>query len=177
MAFTGKAGSGKTTAVQALKDIGIGTVYNVKFAQPLYDMQEFLYNRIKTVYTRPPDFKKDRRLLQFIGTEWGRQTVNENIWVDIWVKRIEQVRGMDSDVILTADDTRFDNEALAANKLSGIVIKIDRDAAASDAGSHISEAGINNSLIQYTVKNNGTYEEFKEALAALFNQITAERVA
>ena len=44
IAFTGKMGSGKSTAIEELRKLVNYQTANVKFAQPLYDIQEFVYS-------------------------------------------------------------------------------------------------------------------------------------
>lgn len=54
------------------------------------------------------DGKKDqngRALLQFIGTEWGRQCINQDIWVKDAAERISK-----DDQVIIFDDARFYNE-------------------------------------------------------------------
>lgn len=55
---------------------------------------------------------KNRRLLQFIGTEAGRDTIHEDIWVDV-VTSIMNAGDM-VDVVIS-DDVRFENEVHAVD--------------------------------------------------------------
>jgi deoxyadenosine/deoxycytidine kinase len=71
--------------------------------------------------------KKNRRLLQSIGTEVGRQHVCE----DIWIHRVQaecMKRFTNNEIglldFLISDDVRFDNEALAVD----VHVRIDIDA-------------------------------------------------
>lgn len=62
--------------------------------------------------------KKNRRLLQSIGTEVGRMAIDE----DIWIKRTHYMfRGYPLDFGIS-DDLRFDNEAMAVDIHVGITI-------------------------------------------------------
>jgi hypothetical protein len=62
---------------------------------------------------------KNRRLLQIIGTEVGREYLDK----DIWVKRTKQLfRQFDPLDFVFSDDVRFDNEALAVDVHIGITI-------------------------------------------------------
>lgn len=173
IAFTGSMGSGKTTAIQELLASHRGDQVNVKFAQPLYDMQEYAYGRIDSVYTRPTDFVKDRKLLQWIGTEWGRDTISKTLWVDLWKAEVEKYKL--TDTIVTCDDVRFDNEAETIRSLSGIIIRLEtnqaRIAAGNGSNTHSSEAGISNQFVKFTVHNNGSLEEFKNNLRTVYREI------
>ena len=167
--LNGKMGVGKTEAVEIIRRIHKDKEFEVvKFAQPLYDMQEFIYRRIKTVYARPDDFTKDRKLLQWLGTEWGRGTISENIWIDLWREEVEFTRSNGTHVI--NDDTRFDNEAETIRALGGKVIQItsnrsaDRINTTSGIVDHSSEAGLTPGLVDAIITNNGTLDEFEEQL-------------
>lgn len=60
--------------------------------------------------------EKPRKLLQTIGTEIGREMIDE----DIWIKRVN-ARKLESGVdIIITDDIRFNNEALAVDFLISI---------------------------------------------------------
>lgn len=54
---------------------------------------------------------KNRRLLQSIGTEVGREVLGE----DTWIKRTQQLMRADMFDFVFSDDLRFDNEALAVD--------------------------------------------------------------
>jgi hypothetical protein len=69
--------------------------------------------------------KKNRRLLQSIGTEVGRNAVCE----DIWIYRVQAECRMHNPVLdfLISDDVRFDNEAMAVDVHVGIEIPENRE--------------------------------------------------
>lgn len=174
--ITGKMGSGKSTAIEAMKTLGRPVCLH-KFAGPLYLIQEYIYRVIAPVYTRPEDFKKDRKLLQWLGTDWGRESISQSLWSDLWQKRAKQVQAQDAEVIIVSDDTRFDNEAETVRALGGYVIQIVRnDASAHAEGGggieeHLSEAGIRPELVDYTIENTGSVEEFQQAFRDLVKKI------
>lgn len=65
---------------------------------------------------------KNRRLLQIIGTEIGRDTLDK----DVWIKRAQQlIRGYEALDFAISDDLRFDNEAMAVDVHVGIDIDAD----------------------------------------------------
>lgn len=177
--FNGGMGCGKSTAIQALKDFVFpGEVHLVKFAQPLYDMQEFIYRRISSVHTRDESFIKDRKLLQWLGTEWGRG-LNEDLWVSIWKAQVLSIQADDPEAVIVCDDVRFDNEGETVKERGGHVIKIVSNRAAdrinTQAGiaNHKSEAGIDNKFLDFIVENNDTVAAFEERLVACFKELQA----
>lgn len=176
--FNGKMGVGKSTAIECLRDDlpASAKVKLVKFAQPLYDMQETIYRRISMVYERPGSFTKDRKLLQWLGTDWGRDTISKTLWVDLWKAEATKQSSLNN-AIVVCDDVRFDNEAEAIRSLGGYVVKITSDHAdnridtKSGITNHSSEAGISPTLIHTTVENNGTRLEFMNKLTVLYQEL------
>jgi hypothetical protein len=184
IAFNGGMGSGKSTAIKILQEMNPGKlIVLVKFAETLYEIQEIIYSKVAPVYTRPKDFVKDRKLLQWLGTDWGR-SLNENLWVLLYQAKIEAglreyllTNANSDDLIVVTDDCRFDNEAVAVKEMGGLVVKIERtnneQAAQGGVGikGHASEAGINPELVDYIVENNSTIEDFKISLDTLYREV------
>lgn len=54
--------------------------------------------------------KKNRRLMQLVGTECGRNMISENIWIDLVRNDINRSQS-DRRMAFVFDDVRFDNEA------------------------------------------------------------------
>jgi hypothetical protein len=112
IAFGGIMGSGKDTCVDYLC-----TKYpehtRISFAGALYDILSYAQEKCGFEKT------KDRKFLQFIGTEWAR-SINENVWVDIV---------LDTDIkgIGLLSDIRFPNEFKALKNNGWICIKVIRD--------------------------------------------------
>lgn len=178
--FTASMGAGKSTAVDLLKKKA-GHVELVKFAQPLYDMQEFVYDRISSVHKRSENFIKDRKLLQWLGTDWGRDTISETLWVDLWkakVRNTQEKHAYAPNLTIVCDDVRFDNEASTVQAIGGVVVHItcnrnkERIDTTSGLCNHKSEAGVNPKLVDYTVSNNGTIKEFEVAIRNLYGLIS-----
>lgn len=173
--FTGQMGSGKSTAIECLKALYPGHVHNVKFAAPLYDIQDYIYSRVKQVYKPKPDFIKDRKLLQWIGTEWGRDTISPTVWIDIWKAEVAQVNESNPGSIIVCDDVRFQNEAETVRAMGGIVVEIasnlrhSRIDTKAGIGGHATESGFDKGLIDSTIFNNGTVEELKASIYKLIN--------
>lgn len=176
--FTGGMGVGKSTAIEALRETYAGPVKLIKFAGPLYDMQEFIYGRIASVHKRPDNFIKDRKLLQWLGTDWGRSTISENIWADIW--RAEVAEALNNpETIVVCDDVRFDNEAELVKSLGGIVVKITSDAASNrmvqsgltGISNHASEAGVSHKFLDFVLENNSTKESYLYSLSRLYQMV------
>lgn len=128
---------------------------NVKLAQPLYDIQNVIYE----IAGLDLPYPKDRELLQWIGSEWGRKK-NPDIWVNAWGKKVASLAADGVEVIL-CDDLRFDNEAQKIKDAGGKIVQVVapdsiRQARGSLVGnSHQSEKGISPSLVDAIIHNDG----------------------
>ena len=112
--ISGKQGSGKTTTsntlIKALGESGL-TPINLKFADVLYRMHDAAL-AVAAEYGIPV-LKKEGAMLQWLGTEWGRNTKGENVWVNAVRHRvtsnIDASSGSDH-LVFIIDDCRFVNE-------------------------------------------------------------------
>lgn len=164
ISFTGKMGVGKTTSANYLlkkleqKRIACKII---KFAGPLYDMQKSIYDIAKLPHPK----EKDRKLLQYLGTEWGRQK-DENLWTNIFKKRVKEA--FEQDIIVLNDDLRFDNEAVTIDELGGHIILVEghdhHNPETIISQDHKSEQGISRHLANFKIANSGTVEQLYECL-------------
>ena len=96
--------------------------------------------------------KSYREMLQTLGTEWGRDMVNSDIWTILMSQRLEDNSG-DNTVIT---DVRFDNEAELIRSFGGIVLYVDRDTDdCRYVGRHVSELSLSPNSIDYSFYNEG----------------------
>lgn len=163
VAFTGLARSGKTTAAKFLLSEGYE---RMSFADPIKQMVRCL-TPLLDKNSEPPGFggKTIRELYQTLGTDWGRNTVDTNLWVNLGRERIQSLlldtmEGINRGVVI--DDLRFDNEAALIKELGGVVIQIERPGI--KAMEHISEAGVSTELLDAVLCNGESYEEFRDSV-------------
>lgn len=109
--ISGKQGSGKTTLTKALTKRFNNKTHIVKFADVLYEIHDFALSKLQE-YGIQRDIKKDGPLLQLLGTEWGRQTIDDNIWVKVAQSKVKNIKNLNSDLVVIIDDCRFKNELL-----------------------------------------------------------------
>jgi hypothetical protein len=157
--------SGKTFAATVLAHRGFQPV---SFAEPLKRMiVEFLislgYEKDQALKLAWVDKESNlpqldttaRRLLQTLGTEWGRNNVCEDVWVRVWKARAQK-----HDLVVV-DDVRFENEAAAVKESGGELWKIVRPSATHNS-SHVSEGGLDSwDGFDVVIENNGTIEDFR----------------
>lgn len=149
----GLAGAGKSTVARHLADKH-GYVL-VPFAGPLKAMsrafgltQREMAGDLKEAPCETLCGKTPRQFMQWLGTEFGREMIGLDIWVNAWKRGIEQAN-LDAIVemcdasaraLIVSDDVRFANEAAAVRALGGVVLRIERPGAGSASGAgHASE--------------------------------------
>lgn len=99
-----------------------------------------------------------RRLLQRLGTEAGRQTLWDSIWIDA------ALTGHPEDAKIVVSDARFFNEFDAIRARGGYIWRIDREGV-GPANDHASEIeAIDYPYFSLYLKNDGTLEEYKELI-------------
>lgn len=198
--LTGKARSGKDTAAEAIRDrlneyndtvAEFTEVYVVgyeAFAAPLKSMVAMLLDFFGKGSIMAPaelypyidgDKKEEeiegigaspRKLMQTLGTNWGRDLINKDLWLNCLRERVNAYNDLVEHgykgAVVVIPDCRFDNEAELIRELGGKVVQIVRDEAPEKVGEegHASEAGVSPHLVDLTVANNGTVEEFQAAL-------------
>lgn len=75
--------------------------------------------------------------MQTLGTEWGRDLIDPELWTKAWQRRAEML--IAEGVVPINDSVRFDNEAQMIRDAGGIVVRLyGRGDLASD---HVSEQG------------------------------------
>lgn len=161
VAFTGLAGSGKSTAAMHL--VKRHGWQRVRFASPLKAMMAALGLSYEEIEGHLKEKRCDllcgrtpRFAMQTIGTEWGRMTIGD----DLWIRAFE--RALPNEGRVVVDDCRYENEAEAVQAAGGVIIRIVRPGAGSGAAGHSSE-GVELPWA-VTVQNDCSLEEFLERI-------------
>jgi len=177
--ITGLAGAGKDTLANAIVSEFAGIKYS--WALPLKLALNAMFgwtmemwdDRVWKETEIPWLGKSPRQLAQTMGTEWGRELVHPELWVMLGMRQYEAHAALSNSPFIIAD-TRFDNEARAIHRNGGIVVKVIRDDAAP-IFAHKSEKGVSPDLIDYTLGNNGTVDDFVNLSLALFDIWSTQR--
>ncbi len=183
LGFSGYARSGKDTAVLLLAEEGYR---RVAFADKLRDVIYALNPIVAANYTewhpgmgasgfqRLTDIidregwagyksgsysDEIRGLLQRLGTEAGRQTLWDDIWVDAALRVVDNnpLQGY------AFSDCRFPNEAHAIRSRGGKMIRITRPGV-GPANEHPSETGLDDYPFDIFIDNDGTPGDLKQKI-------------
>ena len=173
LGLAGRAGSGKTTIAKEIKRQK-SRYCIISFASPIKSMVKALLNEMGTVNTKELlgtqkgkstkiellGWRTIRYLLQTIGTEWGREMVHGDMWIDIAIAKAAAFRDAGYSVVI--DDVRFDNEAASIEKVGGHIVCIERpkgDRVCSDE--HASESSFTAKTRYKYFMNDGELESVR----------------
>jgi len=188
LGIAGLARSGKDTAANHLAEVL--RLERYAFAEPLKTMLKSVFGDHFHVGDRsgicPEAGISYRLLMQTLGTEWGREQVNPQLWVNLVDRHWNEVqyqakfadtyrRAFETDppngMILS--DVRFDSEAKWIKDNGGFIIHISRPeterSGAPREGSHASEDGITLSYADVCLINDGDIEDLKIQLTAAYS--------
>jgi len=150
--LTGPKAVGKSTYAKSIEGAVI-----LSFATPIKEMLKVILPGEKYLHFKEepiPNFPEDinaRKMLQTLGTEWGREKIYPNIWVDAAYRMALPYIGKRTIVF---DDIRFPNEAWAirrwghTNEILTEIVHISRKGYEPDENdNHVSEAGLPRGMI------------------------------
>lgn len=155
--ITGKARSGKDTAANFLCTRHGYSKYSL--AAPIKRGIEAMFDLTSAIWSKeakenPLDVAchaSPRQLAQTLGTEWGRETISDNIWINLMERHWNYMNEF-NEYSMVVPDIRFDNEADWITNHGGVVVRIDRTV--GDVRQHVSEAGVEEACIDFVITNN-----------------------
>jgi hypothetical protein len=167
--IAGRAGAGKSTVAAYLEDEH--SFEELAFADPLVNMLHTLFDTadVPSKYITERALKEEptplgpsyRRLMQTLGTEWGRDTVALDFWVGIARRRLD-VRFLHGQSVVFSD-LRFPNEVHFIKQHGGHTIRVQREDL-PHVNPHVSESQIDGHAMDFEIFNNGSK-------ATLFDQV------
>jgi hypothetical protein len=109
-----------------------------------------------------------RRLLQRLGTEAGRQTLWDTIWIDAALNTVNADK-----IVVT--DARFYNEFDAVRERGGEIWRIER-LGVGPANSHASEMeAVNYPHFRRIIRNDGSLEDYHTAISNAYRDFKLDR--
>jgi hypothetical protein len=175
--ITGKAGAGKDTVGEILRD-RYGFILT-SFAWPIKQA-------ISVIIDEPPGrwgnrkWKEEiypllgvspRYMAQTMGTEWGRTLIDYNIWVKLALRRLEGSAFPNGAIT----DVRFDNEAEMIRE-QGVIVHVHREQCDKmDNPDHASEGGVLWNTRDFHIHNNGTLTDLNEETGVIVDMILEQQ--
>jgi hypothetical protein len=206
----GRAGAGKDTVAKMLEAyLNLFSVpsKSLAFADPLYATVDAMFpcnvfcpnlnitswrelpRREKETYQIPGTGKTLRQILQTLGTEWGRECINSQIWLNLMHLRIRHR----PERVFLLTDVRFPNEAAfikdyevlsshpwgestSNTEYTSLLISVSRlegeHTPHSDHASETSQSSIDEAFtFNHTISNNSTLEDLQKEVQNLGNTI------
>lgn len=154
VAFSGWAGSGKSTCAEIVAD------------EYGYRPLSFATAVKELAIALGWDGAKDdfgRKLLQDLGMG-ARRVLGEDVWVDAALRQMFPKRRY------TIDDARFENEAQAITDLGGVLVRVTRPGTVP-ARQHVSETALDAYPFRYVIENSGDRADLGRAVRRLMDHL------
>lgn len=198
VAIFGKMKSGKTTFANILCDhikqrVRNANVEIMKFADPLYNILQYALVQTGQLNFSDRDFNdreswKDRKFLQYIGTEWGR-SIDTDIWVKVMGMRIDENDSKQhydkKKTCIIIDDLRFENEMQLLRDRGFLIVRMTRYEEDDDdddiTKQHASETSLDEAVPDINFLNNGDMEQMTKSVEEFaehyidFNSMTEQK--
>jgi len=172
----GCAGAGKSTAASIIENEygfskvpfagGIKTMLRAMLSVAGIDhgiINEMLNGSLKEIPCDVLSGMSPRYCMQTLGTEWGRECISENFWVNLTMHAVDNLLSVSQPVVI--DDVRFPNEVKAIKGSGGTIYRVMRDQDAIPEAGHKSEGQILE--FDACILNNGTLLDLKNQIAKL----------
>lgn len=175
--ITGIAGSGKDT-VRAILEAE-HAAHGMAFADPMRTMIGALFeaNGIDKGYMLDREFKEQpipgigasyRQMAQTLGTQWGRDCLDQDIWLRIAAAKIRDLEWQHSAPgVYVISDVRFYNEAEWVRAQGGVIWRVRREQA-MPVRTHVSELQYEGITPFWTLENHGTVDELRDQVREAF---------
>jgi hypothetical protein len=164
--LAGPAQSGKSTTADAITSFGYT---RLRFADPIKralraileasgmtpaTITRHLDGDLKEAPLDVLEGRTARYAMQTLGTEWGRELIGPNLWVNITMSLTRKILSAGGNVVI--DDVRFWEEVGAIRDLQGMMIEITRPGVSYNS-SHKSEDGLNG--FELSLDNTGSEQD------------------
>lgn len=175
LALLGGPGVGKDTFVQIFrKYFPIFTFQQIRLAEPLYEVQDFVY---KTCSKEIAMNTQDGVLLNFLGKHM--RSINPNVLLDRFAQSVREME-QKADMILCSDLRPID--AFCVKEMGFLVVHIVADPSLAmerrkkrgdlslGSSSHETENGITSNMYDVQIPNNGTLQDYEKCVVQFLKE-------
>lgn len=115
-----------------------------------------------------------RKMMQTVGTEWGRDSIDRELWLKVAYRRaLEYVAG--GARVIVIPDVRFENEArFIKQMMGGTVIFVTRPQTGPAVAAHASEQGLGEFAPDFSFRNDSTVEQWYDLAADFGKQLISQ---
>ena len=167
--------SGKTAVAYELQQRGY---ILVSFAGPLkrmlgvflssagYGQEQIQSLLFEKKEGRIPEFGVSaRHMMQTLGTEWGRECISPNVWVDVWRNSVQ--KWLDGGLNVVVDDVRFPNEYHAIKAMPDSEMwYVTRERTTPPTLEHSSEGALDDHGFDRRLINNSSLNDLYDQVAS-----------
>ena len=171
VALVGSSGCGKSAVASILGELGY---HRLRFSQPIKDMlkaiglsDDHTEGTLKESPCSLLSGKTPRYAMQTLGTEWARNMMGKNFWLNLWKEKASQ-----HDWVVV-EDCRFANEAALVKQMGGELWKIQRSGCVYSG--HPSEKAMEFIKGDILISNDGSVKELSDKVRHLTR--TLDRIA
>jgi hypothetical protein len=108
-----------------------------------------------------------RRVMETLGTDWGRQMVREDLWTMIMSKKIERLMHQGHSVLV--EDVRFPNEYGLLSRFQATLVKVIRPGARGGTKGY--EGQLDHFDFDHVIDNTGTLDELRSKALSLVQEV------
>lgn len=174
--------AGKTTVSKLLQSEGY---FRMSFADPLKHVANAFFDVIgvdpfnlidkeRAVPTNVDISVSPRHVWQTLGTEWGRECIDPDLWVKIAEYKIKLHRHQGMEAPIVFDDVRFLNEFEMIRRLGGEMWIIHRYGVNSNG--HKSDGLLDGVTFDRAIGNNGSIKDLQSAIQTVVGDHSSSRL-
>lgn len=159
----------------------------MRFAHPMKEMlraflrargcpedviEEMIEGSLKEVPSPYLNGRTPRHAMQTLGTEWGRDQMHEDLWLDAWGDSLSTIP---PDCPVVVDDCRFENEFDRIRQLNGQIWRVVRPLNRAQKNDlHASEINQVELVADEVIVNNNTMAQLFVRVDAAFHRLTTK---
>ena len=110
-----------------------------------------------------------RRIMQTLGTEWGRDLIHKDIWAECAKQQALKIAHSGRSVVI--DDLRFPNEYATLRSIGATLVRINRPNAQATAVTAGYEGQLDGFEFDYVLDNVSTLENFHFNITKMMREI------